>query len=90
MEDLMEIVLDRKKNPKEGSYTCSLFQGGVEKIGEKILEEAKEVVMAAKDEEGKKRIVFELADLMYHLCVLMGFEDITAEDVNKELRRRMK
>jgi phosphoribosyl-ATP pyrophosphohydrolase len=88
MEDLMKIILDRKKNPKEGSYTCSLFEGGIDKMGEKILEEAKEVVMAVKD-EGKKRTIFEIADLVYHLFVLMGYEEITLGDVEKELKRRM-
>jgi phosphoribosyl-ATP pyrophosphohydrolase len=90
MEELMTIIQDRKKNPRDGSYTCSLFEGGVKKIGEKILEEAKEVVMAATDEEGKKRIIFEIADLVYHVLVLMGYEEITVEEINKELKRRMK
>lgn len=89
LEKLMKIIEDRQMHPKDDSYTCSLFRRGVPKIGEKILEEAEEVVDAAKS-EGKQRTIYELADLFYHVMVLMGYHGISLEEVERELESRMK
>lgn len=87
---LMAVVEDRKRNPPAKSYTTSLFNGGVPKIGGKILEEAREVVEAASEpgDEGRKHQIYEAADLIYHLFVLMGHLDISLADVEAELARR--
>ena len=87
---LMATIEDRKANPPERSYTTSLFQGGVEKIGRKILEEANEVVEAAGEtgDEGRSHFVYETVDLIYHLFVLMGHRDVKLEEVEAELSRR--
>ena len=93
---LAGIIQDRKKNPSPRSYTTSLMQGGVEKIGEKVLEEAAELVDAARelmkqdgDQAGSTRhMVAEAADLVYHLLVMLGYFDLTLEPVESELERR--
>jgi phosphoribosyl-ATP pyrophosphohydrolase len=72
------------------SYTTALFDGGVEKIGEKIVEEAAEVVEAARETgpQGRDHLVHEAADLIYHLLVMLGHRDIPLNDVRAELARR--
>ncbi len=87
---LMTIVEDRKANPPAKSYTTSLFAGGTAKIGEKIREEADEVVRAADEpgEEGRAHLVYEAADLIYHLFVMLGFRDVKLIEVEAELARR--
>lgn len=84
---LYTTILERKQNPKEGSYTNYLFDKGVNKILKKVGEEATEVVIAAK-ENNKEELTGEIADLMYHLSVLMADKDITWADVEKELSKR--
>ena len=87
---LMAVIEDRKANPPERSYTTSLFQGGVEKIGRKITEEAGEVVEAAGEpgEEGRAHLIYEAADLIYHLLVMLGHREIGLHEVETELARR--
>lgn len=87
---LMATIEDRKANPPEKSYTTSLFQGGVDKIGRKIVEEAHEVVEAAGEvgDEGRAHFVYESADLIYHLFVMLGHRGVKLEEVEAELRRR--
>lgn len=87
---LMAVIEDRKKNPPEKSYTTRLFAGGVEKIGAKIAEEAAEVVEAAGEPgpEGRAHLVYEAADLVYHLWVLLGYKDIPLAELEAELARR--
>lgn len=87
---LMEVIEDRRANPPERSYTTSLFQGGVEKIGAKIMEEAAEVVEAAGEpgREGREHLVYEAADLIYHLFVMLGHKEISLVEVEAELARR--
>ena len=87
---LMAIVEDRKANPPAKSYTTTLFAGGVAKIGEKIREEAEEVVEAAGEagEEGRTHLIHEAADLIYHLFVMLGHRDVRLADVEAELARR--
>ena len=87
--DLYSKVEDRRKNPVEGSYTCYLFNKGIDKICKKIGEESTEVVIAAKN-ESKEEAVYEISDLIYHLTVLMNYMDITYEDVGIELKKRAK
>ncbi len=87
---LMAIIEDRKANPPPKSYTTTLFAGGVAKIGEKITEEAAEVVEAAAEpgDEGRTHLIHEAADLVYHLFVMLGFRDIKLAEVEAELARR--
>ena len=87
---LFELVVDRKANPPERSYTTTLFQGGVEKIGGKIVEEAAEVVEAASEsgDEGHHHLVHEAADLVYHLFVMLAHRNIPLDDVRAELASR--
>jgi phosphoribosyl-ATP pyrophosphohydrolase len=87
---LMTVIEDRRRNPPEKSYTTSLFAGGVSKIGEKIVEEAAEVIEAASEsgEVGRKHLVHESADLIYHLLVLLGHQGIPLAEVETELARR--
>ncbi len=90
LEQLMAVIQDRKQNPPPRSYTTSLLEGGVDKIGAKIREEADEVVEAAAEggEEGRTHFVYEAADLLYHLCVMLGYKDVPWRDVEQELGRR--
>lgn len=87
---LMAIIEDRKAKPPPKSYTTTLFAGGVAKIGEKITEEAAEVVEAADEpgEEGRAHLIHEAADLVYHLFVMLGYRDIKLAEVEAELARR--
>ena len=87
---LMAVILDRKANPPGRSYTTSLFQGGVAKIGDKIIEEANEVAEAGAEPAytRQQHLVHEAADLIYHLFVLLGHCDIPLEQLEAELRGR--
>ncbi|MCA9147833.1 MAG: phosphoribosyl-ATP diphosphatase [Planctomycetales bacterium] len=90
-EQLMAVVVDRRDNPPERSYTTKLLQGGVPKIGAKILEEAAEVVEAAQEPAGpdqRAHFVYEVGDLLYHLFVLLGQQRVDLEEVSSELARR--
>lgn len=88
-EMLYAKVEDRKENPVPGSYTCYLFDKGMDKILKKLGEECTEVVIAAKN-ENKNESIYEMADLIYHLTVLMKASDICFRDIALELRRRFK
>lgn len=87
LEGLMELLEGRKTEKKEGSYTTYLFEKGLDKILKKIGEESTEVIIAAKAED-KKETVYEIADLAYHVMVLMVQAGISLEDVKKELASR--
>jgi len=87
LDRLINILRDRYEKRPEGSYTAYLFNQGRDKILKKIGEEATEVVIAAKG-QGRDRIVSEMADLLYHLSVLLVDEGIDWRDVEEELRRR--
>ncbi len=84
---VMSVILDRKANPKEGSYTNYLFDKGIDKILKKCGEEASEIIIAAKNPD-KEEIKYEIADFLYHVMVLMAEKGITWEDVMKELLAR--
>jgi phosphoribosyl-ATP pyrophosphohydrolase len=87
---LMEQIHQRVREMPENSYTTRLIQGGVPKMGSKITEEAREVVEAAAEdgEAGRKHLVYEACDLIYHLWVLLGSRGITLDDLESELARR--
>lgn len=84
---LMAVTEDRKKNPQEGSYTNYLFDKGEDKILKKVGEEAAEVVIAGKN-RSKDEISYEVADLMYHLTVMLADNDMTWGDIFDELEKR--
>ncbi|MBE6968951.1 MAG: bifunctional phosphoribosyl-AMP cyclohydrolase/phosphoribosyl-ATP diphosphatase HisIE [Ruminococcaceae bacterium] len=87
LNGLMELIRGRKEEKKEGSYTTYLFEKGVDKILKKIGEESTEVIIAAKAED-RKETVYEIADLAYHVMVLMVEAGISLEDIHKELASR--
>ena len=87
VEGLYELLQGRKENLPEGSYTTYLFQKGLDKILKKVGEESTEVIIAAKAED-KRETVYEIADLMYHVMVLMVEMGISVEDVLAELASR--
>jgi phosphoribosyl-ATP pyrophosphohydrolase len=89
ISELYNIILDRKANPKPGSYTNSLFEKGLPRIAQKVGEEGTEVVVAALSQE-KERLIEEIADLAYHVLVLMAARGITPADVGGELEKRHK
>jgi phosphoribosyl-ATP pyrophosphohydrolase/phosphoribosyl-AMP cyclohydrolase len=80
-------VLDRKANPKPGSYTTYLFEKGVNKILKKVGEETTEVVIAAKDDD-RRETIYEISDLIYHTMVLMAQMGISPDDIKNELASR--
>ena len=91
MNALMEVIAERKaKPPAERSYVADLMRGGVAKIGAKIVEEAAEVVEAGDEpgEAGSEHLVREVADLVFHAAVLLGYRDVSWSAVENELARR--
>ena len=87
LDAVYQVILDRKSNPSDNSYTASLMQKGIDKILKKIGEEATEVVIAGKG-GSREEVVCEVADLFFHILVLLGHRDINPEEVYAELRRR--
>lgn len=87
VHNLYSLIADRNENRPEGSYTTYLFNSGLDKILKKIAEESGEVIIAAKN-EAPREIISELADLFYHLLVLMVERDVKLSDVRDELMRR--
>ena len=83
----MKLIEGRRTSPKEGSYTTYLFEKGLDKILKKVGEESTEVIIAAKAED-KKETIYEIADLAYHVMVLMVQAGITLDDITKELASR--
>ncbi|MDD1769403.1 MAG: bifunctional phosphoribosyl-AMP cyclohydrolase/phosphoribosyl-ATP diphosphatase HisIE [Methanomassiliicoccales archaeon] len=86
--ELRRVIEDRKKNPREGSYTCKLFQDE-DKLLKKVVEEAAEVVISAKGEDREAQ-AWEVADLVYHLMVLMEHLELQPEEVFRQLSERRK
>lgn len=86
-EDVFHTILNRKENPKEGSYTNYLFDKGLDKILKKCGEEAAEIIIAAKNQESGE-LKYEIADFLYHMMVLMADCGLTWEDIVKELAHR--
>ncbi len=87
LEALYNVIAGRKLNPKEGSYTTYLFNKGIDKILKKVGEECTEVIIAGKAAD-KEETIFEIADLTYHLMVLMVEAGITLDDVVAQLASR--
>ena len=87
LDGLMELLKGRKEEMPEGSYTSYLFEKGIDKILKKVGEESTEVIVAAKGND-KKETVYEIADLAYHVMVLMTEMGISTDDVRKELASR--
>ena len=87
LQALYETVVNRKNNPEEGSYTCYLLDKGLDKILKKVGEECSETIIAAKNKDNNET-VYEIADLIYHLTVMMVNQGITVEDVLTELDKR--
>ena len=87
LQALMDMLVGRKESPKEGSYTTYLFQKGLDKILKKVGEECTEVIIGAKSDD-KAETVYEIADLCYHVMVLMIQMGISLEDIHKELASR--
>lgn len=84
---LEAVIRERKNNPKEGSYTNNLLNSGINKVAQKVGEEAVELVIEAKD-NNKELFLNEAADLMYHYLVLLAAKGYTLSDVNKVLKER--
>lgn len=87
LEGLMDLIKGRKTEKKEGSYTTYLFEKGLDKILKKVGEECTEVIIGAKSDD-KKETIYEIADLAYHVMVLMIEMGISLEDIHKELASR--
>ena len=87
LQGLMDLLVGRKIEKKEGSYTTYLFEKGIDKILKKVGEENTEVIIAAKADD-KKETVYEIADLCYHVMVLMVEMGISVEDIHRELASR--
>ena len=87
MQDVYGTILDRKNNPREGSYTNYLFDKGIDKILKKVSEECTEIVIAAKNPDAEE-IKYEIADFLYHAMVLMVERGVSWEDITDELARR--
>ncbi|NLF45344.1 MAG: bifunctional phosphoribosyl-AMP cyclohydrolase/phosphoribosyl-ATP diphosphatase HisIE [Syntrophomonadaceae bacterium] len=87
LQELYQIILSRQQEMPEGSYTSYLFQEGIDKILKKVGEESAEVIIAAKNRD-KNEVVYETADLIYHLLVMMVEQGVGVRDVLAELRSR--
>jgi len=89
LDSLYQVILDRKENPTPGSYTAQLLAKGENEILKKMGEEVVEVIIAAKGETND-RVIYELADFLYHTSVLLANRGLTWADVEAELARRFR
>lgn len=87
LQGLYEVVQGRKENPQEGSYTCYLFEKGLDKILKKCGEECTEMVIAAKNQDNEE-LANEICDLLYHMLVLMAERELPLSDVQAILEQR--
>lgn len=87
LERLYGTIVDRKEHPKNGSYVSSLFEGGQDRILKKIAEEAGEVMLGSKNAK-REEVIYEVADLLFHTLVVLGYHDITLQEVYQELASR--
>lgn len=87
IKELYNVVLERRDQPQEGSYTCYLFERGIDKILKKCGEECSEVIIAAKNRKNEDTAE-EICDLLYHLLVMMAEQDIPVEQVEEILEKR--
>lgn len=87
LEAVLRTIQDRRAHPQSGSYTTKLFEGGHDKILKKVAEEAGEVLLASKG--GKKdEVVYEVADLLFHTLMVLGYHDVPLRDIYEELGKR--
>lgn len=86
---IYDVIVDRRDNPKEGSYTNYLFDKGLDKMLKKVGEETAEVIIAAKNQD-KREIICEISDLIYHLSVTMVQSGVLWNDISEELKNRRK
>ena len=89
LNELYAVVADRKINPEEGSYTCYLFEKGLDKILKKVGEECAETIIAAKNGDNEE-LKNEISDLIYHIMVMMNERGLSLDDVLAELDARSK
>ena len=87
VQKVYNVIVDRREHPQEGSYTNYLLDKGVEKICKKVGEEASETIIAAM-KGNKEEVTYEVADVIYHMLVLMLTQGVTPDDVWEELARR--
>ena len=87
LRDVWNVVDDRRRNPREGSYVSGLYEKGLDKILKKISEEAGEVVIASKN-ESREEVIYETADLWFHSLIALSYFGIMPEDIFEELGRR--
>lgn len=87
IETLYNEILERKGQPKEGSYTNYLFDKGLDKILKKVGEESAEVIIAAKNSD-QEELIYETADLVYHMLVLLAEKDVSLNEIKAELEKR--
>jgi phosphoribosyl-ATP pyrophosphohydrolase/phosphoribosyl-AMP cyclohydrolase len=87
LKELYQVVVDRKENPKEGSYTNYLFEKGLDKILKKVGEESAEVIIASKN-RSKEEVIYEVSDLFYHIIVLLVEQGVGLEEIFAELQKR--
>ena len=89
IKGLYEVILNRKQNPQEGSYTCYLFEKGIDKILKKVGEESAETIIAAKNGD-KEELSNEVCDLIYHLLVMLAEQDVGLDMISDILEERRK
>ncbi|MEQ1845437.1 MAG: phosphoribosyl-ATP diphosphatase, partial [Nitrospira sp.] len=87
LEGILRTIQERRANPQAGSYTSKLFEGGHDKILKKVAEEAGEVLLASKGGK-KEEIVYEVADLLFHTLMALGYHEISLQEVFQELGKR--
>ena len=87
LEAVLRTIRDRRAHPQAGSYTTKLFEGGHDRILKKVAEEAGEVLLASKGGK-KEEIVYEVADLLFHTLMVLGYHDVALQDIYQELGRR--
>ncbi len=88
-KEMYDVIVNRRENPQEGSYTCYLFDKGLDKILKKCGEECTEMVIAAKNHDNEE-LANEINDVLYHMAVLMAERGLTVEEVEDIMRERSK
>jgi len=87
IKGLYEVIINRRENPEEGSYTCYLFEKGLDKILKKCGEECAEMIIASKNDD-KDELIGEICDLVYHALVLMAQKGVSVDEVQAVLEQR--
>lgn len=88
LDGVLRTILARRANPRAGSYTTKLFEGGQDKILKKVAEEAGEVLLASKGGK-REEIVYEVADLFFHTLMVLGYHGLSLQEIYEELGRRV-